>query len=55
MPTFQQPFTLKMEATYITETLVSNHSATQRHNPEGLDLNHHRLENLISHISDHSP
>jgi len=34
------------------ETLVSYHKTTGRHNPEDLDLNPHRRENLKSGSSD---
>jgi hypothetical protein len=35
-----------MEAAKDSETLVSYRNAKQRHNPEDLDLNLHRRENL---------
>jgi hypothetical protein len=38
-----------MEAARSSETLVSYHITTWRHNPEDLDLNLHRRENLKSH------
>jgi len=33
-------------AAWTSETSVSYHNATRRHNPEDLDLKHHRLKSL---------
>jgi hypothetical protein len=35
-----------MEAAWYTETLVSYRNTTRHHNPEELDLKHHRRESL---------
>jgi len=35
-----------MEAAWTSEMLVPYHNATWRHNPEDLDLEHHRRESL---------
>jgi hypothetical protein len=39
-------YTLKLEAAWTSKTLVSYHNAIRRHNPEDLDLKHHRRESL---------
>jgi len=45
-------FRVKMEAAKPSETLVSHHVAISCHNPEDIDLNLHRRENVKSrHLS----
>jgi len=43
---------VNMEEERSSETSVYYHNTTGRHNPEELDLNLHRRENLKSRISD---
>jgi len=43
-----------MEAAWISETLVSYHKTTPRHNPEELDLEHHGSESLKTRIKNES-
>jgi hypothetical protein len=39
-------FTPKMESAWASEMLVSYHDIRRRHNPEELDLNLHRRDNI---------
>jgi hypothetical protein len=45
-------FTLKMEAGRFSEKFIFFRNNTRHHNPENLDLNLRRLENLKSRIMD---
>jgi hypothetical protein len=39
---------MKMAAAWTSKTLVTHHNITRHHNPEDLDMNFHRHENLKS-------
>jgi hypothetical protein len=43
-------FTLKMEASWTSETFVSYYNTTRHHSPEDLDLKYHGRGSLKIHI-----